>query len=115
MPNIIETFESLKVHAPLVDEYFRGFDDGVDAAIGVITDQSTADLVEVIRCKKCVSCCYENIDGACTYYCGLTGNDIVSTEHYCSYGEKRKSTISHGELVQMQSWREFARRMQDNE
>ena len=58
--------------------------------------QSTADMVEVVRCKDCVHCCIStdpktNIS---IQKCGYVGfnpvqSSQVSDDFYCSYGERK--------------------------
>ena len=45
------------------------------------------DAVSVVRCKECKFCVYHSVDDM--YRCKKTHHWFYSTDHYCSYGERR--------------------------
>jgi hypothetical protein len=51
--------------------------------VSTINSQPTADVVEVVRCGKCI---YANSDGTICHY--DVGRD-VKPDHYCGYGERK--------------------------
>ena len=65
-----------------------GWDKGISEAIRLLTEQPTADVVEVVRCKDCKYWHHG-------YCCGIpvVGDDAsyVATEEmdYCNYGEAK--------------------------
>lgn len=81
------------------DHYTDGFDEGLVA----VEDATTADVVEVVRCKDCihgkpidtiVSCRHykpECIICSCEEVAG-DGAMVYFPDHYCSYGERKKET-----------------------
>ena len=56
---------------------------GLECAISQVQKQPTADVVEVVRCGKCI---YANSDGTICHY--DVGRD-VKPDHYCGYGERK--------------------------
>ena len=63
---------------------------GLRSAIAFANTLSTADVVEVCRCKDCAYCRY--VDGADIYKCDRRWyySEEVKPTDYCSYGERRK-------------------------
>ena len=51
-----------------------------------ICNAPTIDAVEVVRCKDCRHCHYEQEDDI--YHCDKLFHRFYDTEHYCSYGER---------------------------
>ena len=53
----------------------------------IIDSAPTIDAVEVVRCKDCKHCHYEQEDDI--YHCHKLFHRFYDTEHYCSYGERK--------------------------
>lgn len=49
----------------------------------VISKLKEDDLVEVIRCRHCKKCQYDEMTG--NFWCG---DKVVSLDHYCGYAER---------------------------
>jgi hypothetical protein len=68
-------------------EYITGFLSALSLVEDIIDDTSTADVVEVVRCKDCkyyiANYCTRDIKGRTNMFY-MTEND------YCSYGERRE-------------------------
>lgn len=64
------------------DHYATGYGDAIDA----IENAPEADVVEVVRCKDCVSFNGE----ICSYHSDLYGEHevMVEADDYCSYGRR---------------------------
>lgn len=62
-------------------------------AIGVIEvleNESSADVVEVVRCKDCKWCKEDNWDGEILYGCDCAaGLNCAEPNGFCSYGERK--------------------------
>lgn len=60
-----------------------------EVVLDLLDKRSTADVVEVVRCKDCSYCRY--VDGAGIYRCDRRGyySEEVNPNDYCSYGERR--------------------------
>lgn len=59
------------------------FDRGAKFILEKLDALPTADVVEVVRCGKCI---YANFDGTICHY--DVGRD-VKPDHYCGYGERK--------------------------
>ena len=46
-----------------------------------------APSIDIVRCKECKHCHYEQEDDI--YHCYKLFHRFYDTEHYCSYGERR--------------------------
>ena len=62
--------------------------------IETLESESTADVVEVVRCKDCKYCFHISRPNFERYECEYYGTsdeavDYVDPTHYCSYGERR--------------------------
>ena len=71
----------------LIEEMHGSFVDSVEerTAIEIVND---APSIDIVRCKECKYCRYQNADDA--YICKKTGHSMYTTEHFCSYGERRE-------------------------
>lgn len=79
--NLIEEIKSLKISVG-GKEVFP--DEAKESVLRVISEQPTADVVEVVRCKDCDrSAKYKDY-----YLCGVD-NRAVNADSFCSYGERR--------------------------
>lgn len=58
------------------------------AVYNAIESSSTADVVEVVRCKDCVHGLY--MDSCSMYLCRCTGGKLRYADNYCNYGERRE-------------------------
>ena len=76
--NLIEEIKSLKISVG-GKEVFP--DEAKESVLRVISEQPTADVVEVVRCEKCgyKDVCLQKID------CDYLDREVV----YCSYGERK--------------------------
>jgi hypothetical protein len=54
-----------------------------------IKRQSTADVLEVVRCKDCKHWGGVTYGQMCRKYSGADTKVCTEKEHYCSYGERR--------------------------
>ena len=85
---LTDKLEELQFNASVMIPLMRIYD-----VIELVEDQPTADVVEVVRCKKCkhgeVSIISKTTDGkeriAC--YCNLK-NGVTSLDYYCANGER---------------------------
>lgn len=75
--------------------------DGISTAIATVDDLPSADAVEVVRCEDCkhlntaigaIIVNGEKETVTCDYWCNATYPHVTvqDTEHFCSYGERRK-------------------------
>ena len=79
--NLIEEIKSLKISVGGKDVFP---DEAKESVLRVISEQPTADVVEVVRCKDCDrSAKYKDY-----YLCGVD-NRAVNADSFCSYGERR--------------------------
>ena len=76
--NRTELIENLKKFAP---EYYNALINQL------ITKQPTADVVEVVRCKKCKH--FDSHPEDLYGHCVLSG-DYQGNYEYCSYGERKE-------------------------
>lgn len=51
------------------------------------------DVVEVVRCEKCLHGQRNNIGGGNSYMCEYDGGKVLRhPRHFCAYGERREQT-----------------------
>ena len=75
--------DHLKKSAEALQDCYNGYSDTYDKAciIGLIDEEPTADVVEVVRCKDCANAMYtENGDIFC--------DGIRDANWFCADGEK---------------------------
>lgn len=79
--------------SPLIKNYLmlRGSQTLINGILDIIKRQPAADVVEVVRCEKCVFCNYIEDSGnhKCTANRGRHGT--VKPDDFCSYGERKKT------------------------
>lgn len=68
--------------------YKVGYNEAID---NIIQFATTADVVEVIRCKECS---YHELDGNGDDWCVWSGNNIKLTD-FCSIGERKEDVQIH--------------------
>lgn len=61
----------------------------VDDAICLIEDATTADAVEVVRCRYCRHWDVRPINGRCTLGKCLKLSRVMGDTSFCSYGERK--------------------------
>lgn len=60
--------------------------DDIETVFGML---SSADVVQVVRCKDCRKCSYDPLFNY--YWCNLTlGTRRVKPDDFCSYGEREE-------------------------
>lgn len=76
-------FHSIEDWAPIeASSWQRGWNDAIDA---IISNVSTVDAPEVVRCKDCK---WRN--GLRCYHKRSSMNDLVGDNDFCSWGERRE-------------------------
>ena len=83
-------FRSIEDWAPIeASSWQRGWNDAIDA---IISNVSTVDAPEVVRCKDCVNCseCITD-DGMYIYIRCLRNGATICENDFCSWGERREN------------------------
>lgn len=88
-----ELQEEIECDTPMyAEEQNQYVNRGLKIAIKDIKHMSTADVVEVVRCKECVhSKSREKCPKLDIYWCNKWLN-IMNANDFCSYGEKKDET-----------------------
>ena len=79
--------DSLASHS----EYLRTISHCVQIARKLISEASTVDAVEVVRCKDCIHRHYVDMGDEIGAIggCGLFGTPMMTCNDFCSYGERK--------------------------
>ena len=73
------------------DDWSKGWDKAIDAAINIIEDIHVADVVEVVRCKDC-EYLLKDLSKREAHLC-MRNRFIrgrVNLDDFCSYGERKE-------------------------
>lgn len=70
------------------DEWAKGYDDGVSAAIDCLQDAPSLDVAPVVRCKDCKFSRETQILGGANLYCKRYGS-FGEESDFCSRAEKK--------------------------
>ena len=97
MPEYIERENAYKLISEQKEKetgmYSKGRNTGLNIAKSIIHDKErcpSVDVVEVVRCEKCLYCKPTAKDGilAC-----IRKSEYIKPTDYCSYGERKKSEV----------------------
>lgn len=70
------------------DEWAKGYDDGVSAAIDCLQDAPTLDVVPVVRCKECLFSEKRHYLGDTCLYCKQFC-DFMEESDFCCRAERK--------------------------
>ena len=87
-----KVFKSKKNNPHLIDAVARNHNCEHEHFLRLIADESTADVVEVVRCKDCEYKSEWANDGSYPDYnfCKHSGLWCVTDSHFCSEGERKE-------------------------
>ncbi|MGN0608972.1 MAG: hypothetical protein ACI4J6_07180 [Oscillospiraceae bacterium] len=73
------------------DDWSKGWDKAIDAAINIIEAIPAADVVEVVRCKDCKYLLKDPSERE-AHLCSRNGfiRGRVNLDDFCSYGERKE-------------------------
>ena len=66
------------------DGYYDHFTQGYEDALSTVENETTADVVNAVRCKDCK---FYSVNG----HCGVL--DFCEPDEFCSRGERRKDNV----------------------
>lgn len=70
---------------PMNSDYLTGYISALSAVEETISQQPTADVIEVVRCKDCVNFEY-TLCGWCNEF-----ERPITLDDFCSYGERKEN------------------------
>lgn len=73
---------------PMNSDYLTGYISALSVVEGAIAEQSTADVVEVVRCKDCIYHYFLDSDYG-GYLCEISRLEI-HLDDYCCFGERKE-------------------------
>lgn len=89
---IVDFKRAVNATKPMNSDYLTGYISALSVVEGAIAEQSTADVVGVVRCKDCK---YKFVEYDDTFTCNIFSNCYglpyrINLDDFCSRGERRE-------------------------